>query len=125
MQVTESLRARCLAWLAAEAGRRLLAEAAALPEDRLTRLSRLRSHYSVELAAVAVELLELRRRARAKFAAADGMFFTPEGLEQATGDAIAFYRAARFAGCRNVLDACSGIGGDAHYLALHAPVLAV
>jgi len=40
----------------------------------------------------------LRRRGRAKFgAAADDLWFTPDGLEQATTDAAAQHRATRFA----------------------------
>ena len=116
---------RALAWLATTDGAALLAEAAAMPDDRLTRLTRLRKRAPADIAAIAVELLELRRRARAKFDRADQMYFTPEGLEQATGDAIAAYRAGRFAEGAGVLDACSGIGGDARHLARRGPVLAV
>ncbi|HLV80960.1 MAG TPA: class I SAM-dependent methyltransferase, partial [Chthonomonadaceae bacterium] len=100
-------------------------EAAQLPADRLTRLARLRHHVSPEYAAAAVETLELRQRARAKFPDADTMLFTPEGLEQSTGAAIARYRAARFPEDAPVLDACCGIGGDARALAARGPVLAV
>ncbi|HZT43954.1 MAG TPA: class I SAM-dependent methyltransferase [Chthonomonadaceae bacterium] len=118
-------RAAALAWLATEAGAALLAEAARLPPDRLTRLTRLRRQVSPELAAATVELQELRQRARAKFSDADTMFFTPEGLEQSTGEAIARYRAARFPEGAAILDACCGIGGDARALAARGPVLAV
>lgn len=72
-----------------------------------------------------MELLELRQRARVKFAHADRMFFTPEGLEQSTGETIARYRAGRFPAGVAVLDACCGIGGDALALVRRAPVLAV
>src|SRR5689334_1647968 len=89
-------RMATLAWLATDAGCDLLAEAALLPSDRLTRLSRLRKRISVAKASAAVELLELRRRAHAKFADAASLFFTAEGLEQSTGEAIARYRASRF-----------------------------
>ena len=47
-----------------------------------------------------------------KVRAADRMFFTPLGLEQATDEVIAGYKARRFAGADHVLDLCSGIGGD-------------
>lgn len=53
------------------------------------------------------------------------MFFTAEGLEQSTGDAIARYRAGRFPAGVGILDACCGIGGDARALAERGPVLAV
>lgn len=121
----EVRRAAALAWLTTPAGAALLAEATRLPLDRLTRLDRLRRHIPAEIAIAAVELLELRARARRKFAQADSLFFTPEGLEQSTGEAIARYRATRFPAAAPVLDACCGIGGDALALAERAPVLAV
>ena len=112
-------------FLTSEAGKQALAKAALLPSDRLTRLTRLRREYAPPLAAGIVELLELRQRARVKFAYADRMFFTPEGLEQSTGETIARYRAGRFPAGVAVLDACCGIGGDALALSRRAPVLAV
>jgi SAM-dependent methyltransferase len=118
-------RAEALAWLATPDGDAALAEAAALPPDRLTRITRLRRRYPAEVAAAAVELLELRARARVKFAHADAMFFTPEGLEQSTGEAIAAYRANAFPPEASILDACCGIGGDALALVRRGPVLAV
>ena len=117
--------ASALVWLATEAGKALLAEAERLPPDRLTRLTHLRRHLEPEIAAVAVGLLELRRRARDKFTAADTMLFTAEGLEQSTGEHIAHYRASRFPPDVAILDACCGIGGDAQALARRGPVLAV
>ena len=53
------------------------------------------------------------------------MFFTPEGLEQSTGDAISHYRAARFPTEIPLLDACCGIGGDALAFSARGPVVAV
>ncbi len=114
-----------LAWLRSPDGARLLAEADRLPADRLTRLSRLRRLTTPERAAAGMELLELRARAKAKFVRADAMFFTGEGLEQSTGEAVARYRAAQFPPGAAVLDACCGIGGDALALAAQGPVLAV
>ena len=121
----DSARANTIAWLATSEGAALLAKADALPDDRLTRLSTLRKQASAAAATAAVELLELRRRARGKFSTADRMFFTPEGLEQATGDPIAEYRASKFPAGAPVLDACCGIGGDALHLVRRGPVIAV
>jgi len=118
--------AAALAWLTTDEGEALLAAARALPPDRLTRISRLRRLApSQEIAAAAVALLELRERARSRFADAAAMLFTAEGLEQATGDRIAAYRAGRYPAGAAILDACCGIGGDARQLALRGPVLAV
>jgi predicted RNA methylase len=57
----------------------------------------------------------LRQRAQAKFDPDDAarMFFTAEGLEQATRASVSAHRAARFAGVNGpVADLCCGIGGD-------------
>jgi SAM-dependent methyltransferase len=71
-----------------------------------------------ELVAAAVEQAVLRDRAVAKFGIeAAGMFFTPDGLEQATRSSVAAHRATRFSGLDEVLDLCCGIGGDLTALA--------
>ena len=114
-----------LTWLMTDMGAALLADAAHLPADPLIRVTHLRRHTTPERAAAVVELLELRHRARPRFPQADTLFFTPEGLEQATAAPIAHYRANRFAAGVPVLDACCGIGGDAGALAHRAPVAAV
>ena len=51
------------------------------------------------------------------------MFFTPLGLEQATDEWVAAFKAARFTG--RVLDLCTGIGGDYLALAARGPCTAV
>ncbi len=114
-----------LAFFRTAEGEALLTEASRLSPDSLTRLSRLRKRHAAELSAGAVQLLELRKRAEAKFSDAARMFFTREGLEQSTGETIAAYRAARFPLEGVTLDACCGIGGDALALARSRPVLAV
>lgn len=72
-----------------------------------------------ELAGAALTQARLRRRAEEKFGPdARHMYFTPDGLEQATRTVVAEYRAARFAEAvsaapeRPVADLCCGIGGD-------------
>lgn len=68
------------------------------------------------LAAAVMTQARLRERARAKFGEfADGMLFTPEGLEQATRLAVAALHAERFrsAGIGRVADLTAGIGADA------------
>ena len=114
-----------LAWLMTEAGAALLEDAVRLPADPLIRVTHLRRRTSPERAAAVVEMLELRHRARRRFPQADTLFFTAEGLEQATAAPIAHYRAARFVEGVPVLDACCGIGGDAGALAHRASVVAV
>ena len=119
---------RLFAALCSPAGRELLAAAAARrPSDHtlLADLTALRRSYAPELAAAALEMVMLRRRAATKFSRAEQMFFTRPALEQASGEVIATYRARRFArlGVRHVADLACGIGGDALALAAHADVL--
>jgi hypothetical protein len=81
------------------------------------------------LVAAALTQSRLRARARAKFGPfADGMLFTPDGLEQATRLQVAARHAQRYAaaGVVRVADLGCGIGGDAMALAgLDREVLAV
>src|SRR5690606_35975959 len=99
------------------AGQRVLATACAdYDEHRVVALATsLRRNHPADLVAAALTQAELRRRARAKFGAdADSMYFTPDGLEQATRASVAAHRARRFAGLgpASVVDLGCGIGGD-------------
>lgn len=94
--------------------------------DPVRRAARARKSLSPESAQAALAQAELRSRAVAKFgAAAESMYFTPDGLEQASRTEVARHRAGRFAaaGLASVLDLCCGIGADA--LAFAAAGLAV
>jgi SAM-dependent methyltransferase len=76
--------------------------------------------YDEELVSVALTQSRLRARAQAKFGDdAARLYFTPDGLEQATRPLVAAHRAARFAqaGVRRVADLGCGIGGDLPHLA--------
>lgn len=76
--------------------------------------------YDPALVAAALTQSRLRAVARAKFGPfADGMLFTPEGLEQATRLTVAARHAQRFvsAGIERVADLGCGIGADAMALA--------
>ncbi|QDY78576.1 SAM-dependent methyltransferase [Streptomyces qinzhouensis] len=91
------------------------------PAEELALATRLRRDHPAERVSAALGQARLRQRAVAKFGAADAyrMFFTPNGVEQATRAPVAAHRAARLAalGVRSVADLCSGIGGDAIALA--------
>jgi THUMP domain-containing protein/RNA cap guanine-N2 methyltransferase len=102
----------------------LLAAAPDWPGSLLGRLSRLRKRVSPAEAHAVATLMELRDRAAVKFSRGEVMYFTRAGLEQASGEMPAWYKAARFAGCERVADLCSGIGGDAIALAAVADVVA-
>ena len=97
------------------------------PYDDTTALpigARLRREgFADDLVAAALTQARLRARGRTKFGpAADRMFFTPVGLEQATRPAVADRHAARFAdaGVTRVADLCCGIGGELPSLAAAA-----
>jgi SAM-dependent methyltransferase len=94
-----------------------LATAMAEPDpDALAAGTRLRRLVEPDVAAAALQQAALRRKAVTKFgAAAATMFFTRDGLEQATRPGVADHHASRFraAGVRRVVDLGCGIGADA------------
>ncbi len=92
---------------------------------RLRTHTLLRRHAVPDLAAAALETAILRLRATRKFSRAQGMYFTRDALEQATGEAVAEHRARRFAGCARIVDLGCGIGGDSIALAAVAPTVGV
>lgn len=113
----ESFRA-----LLTEEGQSLLAELRDhAPGQELAVATRLRRSHPAELVSAAIGQARLRQRAVAKFGAADAgrMYFTPDGVEQATRTSVAEWRAQRFKalGVRRLADLCSGVGGDAVALA--------
>ncbi|MCF6524105.1 class I SAM-dependent methyltransferase [Streptomyces sp. JJ36] len=90
------------------------------PARELALATRLRRTHPAPLVSAALGQARLRQRAAAKFGAdAERMFFTPDGVEQATRAAVAAHRAQRFAGrgVRRVADLGCGVGGDALALA--------
>jgi predicted RNA methylase len=102
-------------WLLSEPGQRLLHRAVEVDEQPLQASIRLRREASPEQVAVALTQASLRRRAVPKFGdLARRMYFTPDGLEQATRLVVAEHRAARLAAARtdSVVDLGCGIGGD-------------
>lgn len=110
------------AWLVSPDAAGALAAATAEPDPgSLGAGERLRRLVAPDRAAAVLGQVALRRRAAAKFGARAGdLFFTAEGLEQATRRPVAERRAARFAaaGVRHVVDLGCGLGADA--LALQA-----
>lgn len=110
-----------LRWLVGPAAEEVLAAAAELTGELTTQLKRLRGMVSPARARLVLGQVELRRRGREKFATAGRMFFTQLGLEQATDEIVAGYKAARFAGQERIYDLCTGIGGDLLALAAVGP----
>jgi hypothetical protein len=114
--------------LLSPAGQDALAAAVSLPlgdDNFLPNLTQLQKVYPPDLAKAALEISDLRSRARGKFSRAEAMYFTREALEQASGEVIARYRARRFAFAASALDLGCGIGGDSLALAEHSRVTAV
>lgn len=103
-------------------------DAGADPLAVATRVRRQLPGLPAEVASAALTQAQLRRRAREKFGAdADRMWFTPDGLEQATRAEVADHRASRFAALGAqlgrppfVADLCCGIGGDLRALSAAA-----
>lgn len=105
--------------LLAPPGAAVLAEACAAfaPGGELTLVEKLRRRYDAAVVTAAVTQASLRQRAVAKFGAADAarMYFTPDGLEQATRFAVGKHRALRISQtlpAAAVVDLGCGIGGD-------------
>ena len=114
-------------WLLTDDGQRLLARATEMTapastdgkgdgkDSALAVQTALRKDEAAERVAVAMTQVDLRRKAAAKFGdLAPRMYFTPDGLEQATRLAVAHHRAARLRAfdATSVIDLGCGIGGD-------------
>ena len=112
-------------WLVSDQAIRWLEQAQGADQALVARTAGLRSQLSQERVHLVLEQVELRRRARAKFTQAERMFFTPTGLEQATGQFLATYKAKRMPAGQPVADLCCGIGGDLVAQAKRGPVVGV
>ncbi len=105
-------------WLLTAPGQRLLTEATevvASATDPFAAQRDLRRSATAGQVAAALTQAELRQRATEKFEdLARRMYFTPDGLEQATRLPVAAHRAARVraAGAETLVDLGCGIGAD-------------
>jgi predicted O-methyltransferase YrrM len=128
-----AINAATLDFLLSAAGQAAAAELVATEDTAadtalLAQIEKLRRRFTPAQAGALAALVRLRRRARAKFADADRLFFTAEALEQATAETVADHRAAhldRHAPPGPILDLGCGIGGDLMALARLRPVIAV
>ncbi len=123
MRTTAELDAEQWVLSSAE-GQRLLAQVSAVPSPGPTEITRWRRDQPREVVEAALRLALARRRGASKFARASEMWLDPIGLEQATSETVARHKARRFAG-ENVVDLCSGIGGDTLALAAESMVTCV
>jgi hypothetical protein len=119
-------------WLISDAAGKWLATAAC-GEPTLRLAARLRKDLTAERVHLVLEQVALRRRAMQKFTLATQMFFTAKGLEQATDEWVAGYKAERLATrtgswsakARGLADLCCGIGGDLLTIGSRGPVIGV
>lgn len=95
--------------------------AAAIDPGDAASIARLRKRFDADLVAAAVELAVARRKAAGKFERAAELWCDVAGVEQASGERVAAWKAARMRETLGaggaVLDICSGIGGDAMAIA--------
>jgi SAM-dependent methyltransferase len=101
-------------WLLTDDGQALLAAATAAEGTPLQVQKRLRERADADRVAAALGQVELRAHAAAKLGEdAFRLYFTRDGLEQATRATVANHRAARVAVAGpSVVDLTCGIGGD-------------
>lgn len=102
-------------WLLSTEAEPLLIETQASFAENVNavRIARnLRKRTTPSRSAIVMEQAQLRIRGTRKFDRAERMFFTRRGLEQATSQRLAAYKAGKFAGISGVIDLCCGIGGD-------------
>jgi hypothetical protein len=120
-------------WLTGDEARAILDDLGAEDLPLHTALTRLRGKVNSDRARWLFEQVRLRRLGSAKFTQAHQMFFTRVGLEQATDEWVAAYKASRLAGQRagassppsEIVDLCCGIGGDLTQLVKRRKVMGV
>jgi len=95
------------------------------PADTPAAITRWRQRLEPNRVATAWAQMLLRAAGKAKFSRAEEMLFDRIGLEQATDEVVAHYKAQRFNGMTHLADLCAGIGGDTLALANEREVVAV
>src|ERR1700729_1431856 len=81
------------------------------PGQALRVAADLRGQHDPGLMGAALTQQSLRMAGREKFSRSQDMYFTRNGLEQASSELVAEHTARRFAGPRRVADPGCGIGG--------------
>lgn len=107
-------------WLATDEGRALRDAAASVGATTPAAVMALRKLGDADAVRAALELVQARQRAIAKFPDAAGLWCDGHGTEQASSARVAAWKAQRFAG-QPTIDLCSGIGGDLMAIARVAP----
>ena len=112
-------------WLAEKPATLWLTRLMEYQQVPISLLRQMREEVGETRTALLNQQIVLRKRAQRKFSAADRMLFTDRGLQQATDELVAHYKAARFGSIPHVTDLCCGIGGDLLALAKRGSVLGV
>lgn len=111
-------------WLVSNEAQKWLTEGADLGLASHRLVEKLRKSLTADRARLVAEQVALREKGVEKFGPLSRqMFFTDRALQQATDLGIARHKACRFAVDKQVLDYCSGIGGDLLALAERGPVV--
>ncbi len=112
-------------WLVEKQATTWLQRLAEQPLPPISLLRQLKQEVGEVRAALLSQQIALRKRAAKKFSAASEMFFTDQGLQQATDELVARYKASRFTDDELVADLCCGLGGDLIALASRGPAVGV
>lgn len=112
-------------WLVSAEAEPWLTQFATCVQPSVAQVRELRKAVLPNRAHLVLEQVALRHRAALKFELPGKLFFTRVGLEQATDQWIAQYKASRFGAGRSVADICCGIGGDLLALAQRGPAVGV
>ncbi|OYN87949.1 class I SAM-dependent methyltransferase [Parenemella sanctibonifatiensis] len=107
-------------WITGPEAAELLAEVEARDPDALSTATWLRERVDPQRAAQVAAQVGLRRRARGRFGGlADTLFWTRDGLEQATRPSVATWRAQQLLdqGVRRIVDLGCGLALDARAMA--------
>lgn len=99
-------------WLISETAEPWLTVAADRSVPLHRRAAQLRQSLTAAQTHLVLQQAELRSRAADKFSPCETLFLTPVGLQQATDQWIAAYKARRFPTAGEIVDLCCGIGGD-------------
>lgn len=122
------MKMEALTFFASTTGQKLLGEFRNVhPKDLPTLVLKL-AKQGVPFPSELATLLKLRHKSIGKFSQAASMFFTSEGLEQASGENISQYIANRFKETIKegvVTDLTCGIGGNTIFLAEYFKVRAI
>ncbi len=112
-------------WLVSQDAIPWLDQASRQDANLATLIKQLRRHLTAAQTHLILEQVALRESAREKFSQVERMFFTRRGMEQATDQWIAAYKASRFPPQQPAADLCCGIGGDLAALVTRGPCTAV